>query len=125
MPEYVKPALVLYNGVPVLRATESDCEVRSNDNAVYELSNGLAGFSDGAEEMMINVQNSIPVGGIEIDWLSLARTHATIEIGFRVPTSPSRTYTARGRVMTASLRSSVNAAFALNMSFQGRIVSVV
>ena len=119
MSEFSKPVVVSLNGVQILYASESDFEVRSNDQSVFTLAQGLAGHSDGAAESTINVQSAIPFAGVEVDWHGLALDHVTVDMGYNIA---GEEYVVRGRVMNASKRGQVNQPNGISMSFHGKVI---
>jgi hypothetical protein len=119
MSEFSKPVIVKLNGRHVLTAEESDFQVKSNDQAVYTLAEGLAGFSDGAAEATISVQSPVPVEGVEVDWQGMALDHITADMSYNLA---GKEYTVRGRVMDSGLASRVNQPNRNSMSFHGKVV---
>lgn len=121
MSEYSKPVQVLLNDRPVLKISESDVEVRSNDNEVLTLESGLDGHSDGAATLTANLTQGIPLSGFQINWMVLALNHTTIRPSFKIA---GVRIDCEGRVMQAGFRSQVNDPNRSTVSFSGRVVSV-
>lgn len=119
--ESARHTKLLLNNRPVLKAGEVDWTIRSNDQAMYTLDEGLAGFSNGAEEIDIQLRQAIPLSGYQIDWPGLVRTHTTIR-----PTiiRAGKTYELEGRVMEASDSSKVNDGAFVSVTIKARIVAV-
>lgn len=120
--ESARRAKLTLNDRPVLRTSEADWSIKSNDQAIYTLDEGLTGFSDGAEEFDLTLKQAVPLSGYQIDWLGLCRTHTTIRPGLIYA---GKTYKLEGRVMEASGSSKVNEPSMINVTIKAKIVAVV
>lgn len=120
--ESARRAKLTLNDRPVLYASESDWSIKSNDQAIYTLDEGLAGFSDGAHEFDLTLKQAVPLSGYQIDWMGLCRTHTTIRPGL---IHAGKTYKLEGRVMEASSGSKVNEPSMVNVTIKAKIVAVV
>lgn len=119
--ESARHAKLTLNGRPVLRAGEIDWSIKSNDQPIMTLDEGLAGFSDGAEEFDLTLKQAVPLSGYQIDWMGLARTHTTVRPGL---IHGGKSYQLEGRVMDASGSSKVNDASFVNVTIKAKIVAV-
>lgn len=109
------------NGRPVLKVNEAGVTVRSGDSPILTLDEGLAGFADGAEEMDLTLRQAVPIGGYQIDWMGLARTHTTIRPGV---IRAGKSWQLEGRVMEASDASKVGEGAYVNVTIKARIIGV-
>lgn len=119
--ELAKNVQVLDGTVPLLMVEEMSMEFRSNDNAVYTTALGLAGFSDGATEVMVTMRGAVPdasLGGLEVDWV--ARLHAAQPL---TVVGGGRSTQLEGRVLSMTLSDSARNPMGWNISFHGRIVA--
>lgn len=119
--ESPRPAKLTLNGRPVLKTSEVDWSIKSNDSPIYTLDEGLSGFADGAEEFDLTMKQAIPSSGYQIDWMGLARTHTTIRPGLIYA---GKAYALEGRVMEASGSSKVNDPGMVNVTIKARITAV-
>lgn len=120
MGEFSKPATLKLGGRPVLHCDSRSFAVKSGDSPVYTLEDGLAGFSDGAAEVTISWSQAIPVNGWQIDWATLALTHATIKPRFEIG---GRFFECEGRMMDVTAASKVNDPNKVDGSFHGRVTA--
>lgn len=122
MSEFSKPCQVLFNQRPVLYSESADFDLESGDNEVFTLDDGLAGHSDGAARAKLTLRQAIPQGGYQIDWNALIISHTTIYPTVKIG---GKSYSCRGRVMSAATGSKVNDANMVNVTMSLKVLSSV
>lgn len=120
--EFTKPGTVLFGARPLLYAKSAKFSIESDDKEVKTLALGLAGFSDGAQSCKLSGDFAIPSTGQEVDWPSLAATHTTVDLGYKVA---GKTYQMRGRVMSAEIDTSTDNPTLSTFSFSGFITAIL
>ena len=68
MAVYSAPALILYNGQPVLQATRVDHTIDTGNKDVITMLLGRAGFTAGPLSATLSISNAVPADGPEFDW---------------------------------------------------------
>ena len=120
MSEYSRPYIIAYNGAALAEAENVEVSYNSNDKAVRTLRKGLAGFSNGAEEVGVTFRNAIPLRGFEKDWSDICMSHRTGQLTVREANVIS---TYEGRIMQTTSSSSVDSPNSLNCTFSGKLLS--
>lgn len=120
MGEYSKPYLIAYRGAALAEVDSVDVTFTSNDKPVKTMLKGLAGFSDGAEEVSMNFSSAVPLAGFEVDFAALCMGHRTVQ--FAVKEARAIT-TLEGRLMTVGSKSGVDNPNGLSMTFTGKMLS--
>jgi hypothetical protein len=117
---YSGPATVLYRSRPVLQATTSRFRIETGNNDVTTMALGRAGHSKGPKKVVMEVENAIPQGGFEIDWIGLANAQEEVPLGFKIA---GKTYECVGDIRGADVQSGTDGANRVSWEFHGRIVS--
>lgn len=120
MSEYSKPYLLAYRGTVLAEIDSIDVTFTSNDKPVKTLLKGLAGFSDGAEEVSMNGSSAVPLAGFEVDFSALCMGHRTIQFTVREARAIT---TFEGRLMSTNSKSGVDNPNGLSFSFTGKMLS--
>lgn len=120
MSEYSRPFTIAYLGAALAEAESVEVNGSSNDKPVRTLRKGLAGFSNGAEEVALTIRNAIPLAGYERDFEDLCQLHVTVQFTVR---KANVVDTYEGRVMSTAASSSVDAPNALNVTFSGKRIA--
>jgi hypothetical protein len=120
MSEYSRQGYILLNGLVLTEAGNVKMRINSNDKPVRTLTQGLAGFSNGAEECSVEFSNAIPLTGFEAEFNSLCRSHTTVRVGFRIG---NKQYECEGRFMDTDTETSVDNPNAINVTFNGKILN--
>ncbi len=118
---YSGPAVLFYNGVPVLECQHVDLDVQTNNKSVHTMHKGRAGHSRGSKEIQLMVKNAVPLDGYEIDWISLANLQDEVELGLQ--TVVGKIYGMVGDVRDAKYTSSTEQPNELAITYSGIIVS--
>lgn len=120
MAEYSKPGYVLLNGIVLAECGQARFRLNSNDKPVRTLTKGLAGYSDGAEEVSCDLQNAIPRAGFEAEFTALCRAHRTVRLSFRIA---NKIYECEGRFMDIDISTDVDSPNGVNLTFNGRLIN--
>lgn len=118
--EYSPPGLIFFNGRLLSEVSDVTTTDSSNDNAVYTLRKGLAGFSNGAEEIDCEFTNMVPAKGAEQRFGQIIRSHQTVTLTVKFG---KETTIMRGRLMTSRKSSSHNSPNQIQCSFKGRVIN--
>lgn len=117
--EYSGPGIIYFNNRILAEVSDATLTDTSNDNAVYTLRKGLAGFSNGAEEADVEFTNMVPAKGAEQRFGQITRGHQTVTI---VVKFGKETTTLRGRLSTSRKTMSHNSPNSIAVSFKGRVI---
>lgn len=120
MAEYSKPYILAYRGAALAEVDSIDVTFTSNDKPVKTLLKGLAGFSDGAEEVSMNFSSAVPIEGFEVDFAALCMAHRTIDLAVKEARAIT---TLQGRLMTVGSKSGVDNPNGVSMTFSGKMLS--
>lgn len=120
MAEYSRPFTIAYLGAALAEAESVEVNGSSNDKPVRTLRKGLAGFSNGAEEVGLTIRNAIPLTGYERDFEDLCQLHRTVQFTVQ-KANVIDTY--EGRILSTAASSSVDAPNALNVTFSGKRIA--
>lgn len=118
--EFSKPGFIKYQGRAIQEFTSVEKDEASNDMPVKTNLLGMAGHSDGAEEVSLTINSAIPRRGTTVNWAGLARSHTTITLDFVIG---GVTTTTEGRVMTVKDASSPDRPNAKDIGFHGRVIA--
>lgn len=118
--EYSGPGLIYFNGRLLAETSEATLTDTSNDNAVYTLRKGLAGFSNGAEEADVDFTNMVPARGAELRFGQIVRNHQTVTITVKFG---KETTVLRGRLFTSKKTMSHNSPNNIAVTFKGRVIT--
>lgn len=118
--EYSRPFVIAYLGAALAEAESVEVNGSSNDKPVRTLRKGLAGFSNGAEEVGLTIRNAIPLTGYERDFEDLCQLHVTVQFTVR---KANVVDSYEGRIMSTAASSSVDAPNALNVTFSGKRIA--
>lgn len=119
MAEYSRPYSIFLDGAPLAEAENCEVNYASGDNPVRTLAKGLAGFSDGAEEVSLRFRNAIPLRGMEKDFAAICMGHQTVQFTVKEANAVS---TFEGRLMTVGSSSAVNTPNGQDVAFQGKML---
>ena len=119
MAVYSGPGFVLLGGIPVLQASNITYKVETDNKDVNTLLLGRAGFSAGPRKVQVSVDNAIPAGGLEFNWVAIANAQAEVSLGFKIA---GVTYNARGDVRSVDITTSTDAANKVSFEFHGTAV---
>ena len=125
MAVYSGPGLVLFNGVPVLQASNIDFKVETDNKDVVTLALGRAGFSAGPKKVQASVDNAIPAqsdGGMEVDWPGIALAQQQVSLAFVIA---GVTRNATGDVRSVNVKTSTESANSVSFEFHGTSVGSV
>lgn len=84
MAVYSAPALILYNGQPVLQATRVDHTIDTGNKDVITMLLGRAGFTAGPLSATLSISNAVPADGPEFDWYAIAAAQVEIALDFKM-----------------------------------------
>jgi len=90
----------------------------SGQNRVDLLNEGLSGFTPGSGDVTIDLGFMVPIGGLEEDFtgkLSVG-TYVTMQIFLG-----TKDYVGRGKILTADISQSTNAAVEGNLNWMGEL----
>lgn len=116
MAVYSGPGIVLYQGVPVLQASNITYSVATDNKDVPTLALGVAGFSPGAKKVQFSVENAIPASGMELDWPAIAEAQQQVSLAFVLA---GVTRNAQGDVRDVSVKTSTDSANSVSFEFHG------
>lgn len=125
MARYSGPGFVLFNGVPVLQASNITYNVETDNKDVNTLLLGRAGFSAGPKKVQASVDNAIPAeeeGGMELDWPAIAEAQAQVSLGFSIA---GVIRNATGDVRSVRVTTSTENANGVSFEFHGTSVGSV
>jgi hypothetical protein len=118
--EFSKPGYILQGTTPLMFAESVTKQATPDDKMVKTLLQGMAGFSDGAEYIELDVKNAIPASGLEYDAEAAALNHQTQTLTFVVA---GLAITGRGRITGVSTETSVDAPNSMSFKFTGKVLS--
>lgn len=118
--EYSRPGYLVFNGSALTEVSQVTMRDASNDKPVHTLLKGLAGFSDGPEEVFIDFESAIPRPGMEQPYASFVRGHRTVTMGFRIANELA---VCEGRFMERRVTTDVNAPNQVGLQFHGKVIS--
>lgn len=118
--EYSRPFTIAFLGAALAEAESVEANGSSNDKPVRTLRKGLAGFSNGAEEVGLTIRNAIPLTGFERDFEDMCQLHRTVQFTVQ-KANVIDTY--EGRILSTVSSSSVDAPNALNVTFSGKRIA--
>lgn len=121
MSVYSGPAVLTYNGVPVLQAESVELSIDTGNKDVDTMHLGRAGHSRGPTKAQLSVKNAVPMGGFEIDWIKLAELGAEVPLGLEIGLTKS--YAFVGDIRSARLGSGVDNANELSFEYHAKIVA--
>lgn len=78
--EYEGVGQIQFDGRTLAEADNVSVRHAPNNNRVYTMRKGLAGFSKGAFETEISVTNAVPKGGLEADFIEKAVAGSFVRI---------------------------------------------
>jgi len=119
--EYSKPYTLVHEGAALAEAQSIEVSYNSNDKPVKTMLKGLSGFSDGAEEVSLNVRNAVPLAGFEVDFAGVfCMKHRTLAFTVREANAVT---TFEGRIISVTSGSGVDAENAQTFQFHGKMLS--
>ena len=118
--DYSRPYTIAESGAALAEAESVEITINSNDKPVRTLLKGLAGFSDGAEDVGLTIRSALPRTGFERDFGAWAIAHRNVEFAVR---EANKISTFKGRILTVTSASTVDAPNAVNVTFQGRLLA--
>ncbi len=119
MAVYSGPGYVLFEGVPVLQASNITYNVETDNKDVNTLILGRSGFSPGPKKVQVSVDNAIPAeedGGMELDWPAIAEAQLQVSLAFVIA---GVTRNATGDVRGVSAKTSTESANSVSFEFHG------
>ena len=116
MAVYSGPGYVLFEGVPVLQASNITYNVETDNKDVNTLLLGRAGFSPGPHKVQTSVDSAIPEAGMEVDWPGIARAQLQVSLSFVIA---GTTYNATGDVRSVRVTTSTENANGVSFEFHG------
>lgn len=81
---YEGPGAVYFGSNPLAESTSVSWDVNSNNNPVFTTKKGFAGFSAGATQTQVTVENAVPLAGLEHDYVErcVVKAFVTIVVAF-------------------------------------------
>lgn len=109
---------VFFNGGNITQLTSVDITFNSGQNKVDLLNEGLGGFTPGSGEVSIRLGVAVPIGGTEYTYLENCVEGAFVDLQLGIG---AKAYAGRGKIITSSLRQSVNASVEGTIEWLGEI----
>jgi hypothetical protein len=110
---YEGPAEVQFNQSTLAQATSIQKEIQGNNNPVVTMRLGLAGRSFGAKVTNITVENAIPKGGLEAEFIEQCIEDADVTIAHEFA---GKQYAYDGYIDSVSVSQSVDSPASLTFS---------
>lgn len=117
---YSAPGFVLYNGIPVLQASQVSFNLQTDNKDVSTLLLGVAGFSAGPKKVQVDVTSAIPQAGMEQAWVTIANAQGEVNLAFKIA---NVTYNCRGDIRDVKADTSVDKANDVSFTFHGVLVN--
>lgn len=80
MDKYEGPAEIQFDNSTLAEATSVNIQINGNNNAVTTMKKGLAGRSRGAMTVNIQVENAVPKGGLEAQFIEKCVENADVRV---------------------------------------------
>lgn len=117
---YSTPGFVLYNGIPVLQASNVSFNFMTDNKDVNTLLLGRAGHSAGPRKVQISVTSAVPQAGMEQAWIAIANAQGEVSLAFKVA---GTTYNCTGDIREVKVDTSVDKANDVSFEFHGLLIN--
>ncbi len=109
---------VFVNNEPMTTLTSASKKTNSGQQPVNILEAGLAGFSPGSGSVEIVLNYTIPIGGPEFDFDSMAARGEYVDIQFW---QGRKSYAGRGKIIDSNAEQSVNNPYGGTVNWLGEL----